>query len=186
MLELVGEKVILQEFSECHLYSSDYMSWLRDLRVVETINRIEYVMPIRFEAVEEYVHSIWDSSSDAFFAIVTKDTNTFIGTQRIAQIDWRTGVADIGIMIGDRNYWGMGMAKDSVGRACKYCFNDLSLRRLTAGTPATNVAMRRCFARVGFKEEGLLKKHMMLKGSLVDRVLFGLFPDELVYVAQED
>lgn len=177
-LELPGSKVLLREFGEEHLQDDAYFSWLRDLKVVETINRVEYVMPIRFEAVEAYVRGLWDSPTDAFFAIVTRDSGSFVGTQRLAHIDWRSGTAELGVMIGDRSVWNRGLAKDAVSVACRYAFDNLGLRRLTAGTPEPNVAMRRCFERLGFREEGRLRRHVLFGGKAVDRVLFGLFPDE--------
>ena len=177
-LELEGNQMRLCEFGEVHLLDDAYFGWLRDLEVIETINRIEYMMPIRFELVEAYVRRLWESPSDAFFAVIRRDDNRFIGTLRLAQIDWRVGSGDIGIMIGDRSCWNQGLAKDAVSVACTYAFKRLGLRRLTAGTPESNVAMRRCFERLGFREEGRLRRHVILGGKTVDRVLFGLFADE--------
>jgi ribosomal-protein-alanine N-acetyltransferase len=179
-LELYGDKILLREFGEIHLRDDAYLTWLRDLKVVETINRLEYVMPIRFEAVEAYVRSLWDSPTDAFFAISLRDSDRFIGTQRLAHIDWRTGTADVGIMIGERAFWNQGLAKDAVSVSCRYAFENLGLRRLIAGTAESNVAMRRCFERLGFKEEGRLRSHVLQGGKFVDRVLYGLFPEEFL------
>lgn len=177
-LELPGRKVLLREFGDDHLHDDAYFGWLRDLQVIETINRIEYMLPLRFETVEAYVRGLWSSPTDAFFAIILLEDNRFVGTQRLAHIDWRGGSAEVGIMIGDRSVWNQGLATDAVTIACRYAFDNLGLRRLTAGTPASNVAMQRCFERLGFKEEGRLRRHVSLGGKMVDRVLFGLFPDE--------
>lgn len=178
MLQLEGKKVALREFTKDNLFDANYFNWLRDLNVVNTINRLEYLMPIQFSEVEAYVKRLWESKNDAFFAIYAKDTNEFIGTQRLAQIDWRTGIADVGILVGNRNYWGKGIAKDAVSTAAEYAFNTLSLRRLTAGTPASNIAMIKCFERLGFKQEGRHRQQLLLSGEYVDRVLFGMFKEE--------
>jgi RimJ/RimL family protein N-acetyltransferase len=179
-LEIEGVRVVLREFSDEHLYAEAYFSWLRDLRVVETINRVEYEMPIRFESVEAYVRNIWTSSSDAFFAVIRKADDRFVGTVRLLEIDWRAGIATIGVMIGDRSCWGQGLATDTISTAGQYAFRQLGLRRLVAGTPETNLAMLRCFKRLGFQEEGRLRKHVMMQGVAVDRVLFGVLQDEFV------
>lgn len=178
MLELVGVNIILREFSEENLHDEKYFKWLRDLDVVETINRIEYILPIKFSEVEKYVNNLWNSSHDAFFSIYTKDKNEFIGTQRVSEINWRTGTANLGILIGEREYWGKGIAKDSISVICDYCFNKLSLRRLVANTLATNIAMGKCFERLGFKLEGILREDSLIKGKYVDRNLYGLFKNE--------
>jgi len=178
MLELTGRKVLLREFSKTHLEDPLYFGWLRDPEVMIPIYRLEYLMPMSIDAVRAYVESLWSSGRDCFFAIHDKASGQFIGTQRIGHIDWRTGVGDIGVLIGDRGSWGKGYATDAVATACAYAFTTLSLRRLTAGTPASNQAMCRCFARLGFKEEGRLRGQLLIRGKYEDHVLFGLLAEE--------
>jgi RimJ/RimL family protein N-acetyltransferase len=178
MLELIGRKVVLREFVHEHLNDSRYFEWLRDPEVVLPIYRMEYLLPISFDAVRSYVESLWNSGRDGFFAIHEKDSGKFVGTQRIGHIDWRSGVADIGVLVGDRSCWGRGYATDAVRIACRYAFGPLSLRRLTGGTPATNEAMCRCFSRLGFREEGRLRKHLLIRGRYDDHVLYGMIKEE--------
>lgn len=178
MLELTGRKIVLREFTAEHLNDPRYFAWLRDLETVLPIYRIEYLLPLNFEALRAYVESLWKSGRDAFFAIHEKESGKFIGTQRIGHIDWRSGIGDLGILIGDRSCWGRGYATDAIHTASRYAFGTLSLRRLTAGTPATNEAMCRCFKRLGFREEGRLRKQLLIGGRYDDHVLFGLLKEE--------
>jgi|ERR1041385_3378848 RimJ/RimL family protein N-acetyltransferase len=180
MLRLDGEKIYLQEFAPENLADGRYHAWLRDLDVVRGIYRLEYLMPIQYSEIEEYANNLMQSETDCFFAIYAKATDDFIGTLRIGHIDWRVGRGDIGILIGDKNYWGRGIATDAVNVACRYAFKELSLRRLTGGTISTNEAMCRCFERAGFKQEGRLREHLLVGGVLVDHVLFGLLKDEFI------
>lgn len=178
MLELKGRKVLLREFSQSHLEDPLYFGWLRDPEVMITVYRLEYLMPMSMDAVRSYVESLWSSGRDCFFAVHEQASGKFIGTQRIGHIDWRTGVGDIGVLIGDRSCWGKGYATDAVATACAYAFSTLSLRRLTAGTPASNEAMCRCFTRLGFKEEGRLRQQLLIRGKYEDHILFGLLAEE--------
>ena len=177
-LELPGRKVVLREFSRAHLEDPRYFTWLRDPEVMLPVYRMEYLLPMSMDGVRAYVESLWNSGRDCFFAIHEKSSGDFIGTQRIGHIDWRSGIGDIGILIGDRGCWGKGYATDAVAAACAYAIRTLSLRRLTAGTPASNEAMCRCFRRLGFREEGRLRQQLLLRGSYEDHVLFGLLKEE--------
>jgi [ribosomal protein S5]-alanine N-acetyltransferase len=177
MLQLEGESIVLREFTETNLNDPKYFGWLRDLEVVTPIYRLEYLMPIQFQEVEKYVHLLFSSKNDCFFAVYRKDTDEFIGTQRIGHIDWRTGIGDIGILIGDKKSWGKGFATQAVGVACKYAFSVLSLRKLTGGTPETNVAMCKCFEHIGFQQEGRLRKQLLINGEYYDHIFFGLLKD---------
>jgi RimJ/RimL family protein N-acetyltransferase len=178
MLQLEGGSVVLREFTETNLNDPKYFEWLRDLEVVTTIYRMEYLMPIQFHEIEKYVHMLLSSKNDCFFAVYRKDNDEFIGTQRIGHIDWRVGIGDIGILIGDKMAWGKGFATQAVSVACKYAFSTLSLRKLAGGTPETNVAMCKCFERVGFQQEGRLRKHLLINGDYYDHVLFGLLKNQ--------
>ena len=46
MLTIHGEKTYLLEFGKQHLENPDYYSWLRDLDVIQGINRLEYLLSI--------------------------------------------------------------------------------------------------------------------------------------------
>lgn len=178
MLALVGEKITLREFTREHGRDERYLGWLRDLAVIVNIYRMEYLLPLSPQTVEDYVETILKSGKDCFFAIHETEGDRFIGTQRIGHIDWRVGIGDIGIMIGERDAWGKGYATEAIRLACDYAFNTLSLRRLTGGTAASNVAMQKCFTRLGFNQEGCLRKHLLLRGAYEDHLLFGLLKDD--------
>ena len=178
MLTIAGRLVFLKEFSENNLCDPKYFGWLRDLESVTMLYHLEYLMPINFQAVEKNVRSVQSSGKDCFIAIYLQDNEEFIGTLKIGHIDWRSGIGDIGIMIGEKQHRGKGISTDVVSTACSYAFNHLSLRKLIAGTPATNIAMRRCFKRVGFEEEGCLRKQLLIGGTYIDHILFGMFKEE--------
>jgi [ribosomal protein S5]-alanine N-acetyltransferase len=179
MLELVNEKVTLKEFSEENLYDKKYFSWLRDLEVVTPLYRTEYLKPIDFKSVENYVQNLLKSPNDCFFAVYATQTNEFIGTHRIGHINWRAGIGDLGIMIGDKTHWRKGVADSVLKLSIPYCFKTLSLRRLTGGTPKTNIAMCKCFEKNGFTLEGTKRQELLINGQYVDHVFYGLLKEEV-------
>lgn len=179
LLRLDGRLVYLQEFTTRDLKDARYLGWLRDLEVMRTVYRYEYLMPMRRVEIDKYANALMGSREDCFFAIYARSEGDFIGTLRIGHIDWRAGVGDVGILIGDRSYWGKGIATDAVATACAYAFQGLGLRKLTGGTASTNVAMRRCFERLGFKREAVLRKQLRIGGELVDHILYGIFADDI-------
>ena len=68
----------------------------------------------------------------------------------INEINYKTLSAEIGLMIGDANYWGK-LASDS---ACqfvfKFSFNDLYLETITGGCKDNNIGMVFTFKKLGF------------------------------------
>lgn len=178
MLQIEGEKIILKEFTKDNLYDEKYFSWLRDPEIVSQLYRIEYLLPISFVEVEKYVESVWDSKNDCFFAVYLKENNEFIGTQKIGHINWRSGIGDVGIMIGAKSHQGKGLSKDILNTAMGYAFNYLCLRKLTGGTSQNNLAMQKCFEGLGFKKEGTLRLQLLINGKYRDHLLYGILKDE--------
>jgi ribosomal-protein-alanine N-acetyltransferase len=175
-----GGKSCARPFSEEHLRLPEYLGWLHDYEVIRTLNLPSYWQPISFERAAEYCRSLMASPNERFFALHEQANETFIGTLRIGHIDWFCETGDIGIMIGKRECWGQGFAKDAVRSAATYAFQELGLRRLTAGAMSINVPMIAVFEGLGFRREGCFRQHDRLReGGYCDHIFFGCFPGEL-------
>lgn len=92
-----------------------------------------------------------------------------------ARYDDNNGVADVGIMIGDTNCWGLGMGGEAWKAACFWLLdqNCGNIRKLEAGCMRENEAMMKIIRATGFTEEGERKNHFLLDGRPVGMVLFG-------------
>jgi ribosomal-protein-alanine N-acetyltransferase len=181
-LRLDGHKTYLLPFEERHLEDPRYFQWLTDLEVMRFIGRDEYLKPIPFERVRQYVHDVWASPYISFFAVHSQTNDLFIGTAKLNYLD-QSGLshrsADVGIMIGDRGCWGSGMATDALRTICRYAFDTLGARKLTAGAIADNNAVIKAFMRIGFVQEGRVRQKVFLAGGYADHVLLGCLRGEL-------
>ena len=178
-MNIKGSTIELREFTLDHLEDQNYFKWLRDKDVVNTIGRIEYLTNVKFESVEKYISQLIDSDNNCLYAIYT-NSKKFIGTVKIGHINWRTGVADIGIMIGEKDHWGRGIAKEAIRLVIDYSFNYLSLRKLTSGCASTNIPMIKVFEKLGFSKEACLKNNLLISGKFDDHILFGLFKENII------
>jgi RimJ/RimL family protein N-acetyltransferase len=165
-------------FGDTHLRDKNYFEWLSDYEVMKTINRLEYLMPVEFEVVVSYVNDLLESDSDIFFALYMKDGDEFIGTVRVAKMDWRHGLADVGILIGNRSAWGRGIATDAINAVSKYLFESLGFRKLTAGALSNNLAVIRAFENNGYVREALFREQFRFENELVDHIYLGCFQPE--------
>jgi len=178
MFKFDGKQVSIREFTSKEMNDDSYYKWLRDYSVVKTIGRMEYLKPISKEMIRDYLEKVLSSPNDSFFAIYTQEEEKFIGTLKIGHINWRTGVCDLGIMIGDPGSRGKGYSKEAVILGCDYAFRILSLRKVTGGTSANNIPMIKAFLNAGFIEEGRKRNELLVEGEYLDHVLFGLFKEE--------
>ena len=63
--------------------------------------------------------------------------------------------AEIGIVIGDRDYWGKGYGADVVNQLTALCFNDLGVKRVHLRVLSSNTRAIRCYERCGFTRYGV-------------------------------
>ncbi|TET25348.1 MAG: N-acetyltransferase [Dehalococcoidia bacterium] len=83
------------------------------------------------------------------FAVDTLD-GKHIGNCGYYNIDEAKGEAELGIMIGCRDYWDRGYGADTVAALVDYIFTKTKLRRIYLKTLDSNHRAQRCFEKCHF------------------------------------
>lgn len=96
----------------------------------------------------------------------------FVGCCDLSEIDRRHKRAEAGFMFG-RGAWDQGYALEAMQAAVAYAATS-GLRRLTARTQLGARRSESLLEKLGFKEEGLLRGHVLRDGERRDCRLFGL------------
>lgn len=151
-----------------------YLGWLNDPLVMAGIATADYTM----EKLYAYVQEKTTVDNAVFFAIIAKDTDLHIGNIKLDFIDKKAQVAELGIMIGDRDYWGRGVGFDACSLAIDYGFHELGLRKIWLAVYQSNPQAMKLYQKLGFQLEGTLRKHVLVNGEFVDKYLMGLFKEE--------
>jgi RimJ/RimL family protein N-acetyltransferase len=174
---ITGKKVLLVRFTKKHLDNPSYFHWLKDDTVTKYIGRPELNKNLTTKTLRRYFSEISKSKNCKFYAIHEKKTKIFIGTAKIKFLriaERNDKVADVGLMIGEKMYWGKGFGVDTLQTLSQFAFKSLNARKLTGGVMAPNIGMVKAFQKVGFKIEGRLNKQIQFNKSYVDHILFGL------------
>lgn len=87
------------------------------------------------------------------------------------------GTAEIGYMVAPEE-WNNGYATDAVSEICGYAFEERRLEKVYATVYAKNTGSRRVLEKVGFTEEGVLRKEGFAEGERVDVHRYGLLAEE--------
>lgn len=85
--------------------------------------------------------------------------------------------AELGYWLSDK-YWGQGIMTNAVTVLCSYAFDELYLEKITASVFATNLGSKKVLEKSGFKQEGLLRKHVKKNGQLIDSYIYASFKTE--------
>ena len=163
--------ISLRLFNISDLKKTNYLQWLKDKDVVKYLYRKELLSSIKEKNIREYVYNLIKSKTD-FFYLIKLDKHP-IGTIKVGHVDWYAKTGDIGIMIGDKEYWNKGYATESIKLISDHCKKKLKLRKLVAGTPSINYGMIKAFKKNGFKIEGNRVKQLLILNKYVDHILFG-------------
>jgi len=95
----------------------------------------------------------YPSSSRHPFAVETLD-GKHIGNCVYYGVDEGKGEAEVGIMIGDRDYWDKGYGTDAVTTLANYIFRQTKLNRIYLKTLDGNDRAQKCFKKCGFTPYG--------------------------------
>ena len=90
----------------------------------------------------------------------------------------RATSATFGIFIGEKSEWDKGYGQSAVGALVGHCFGPLGLNRVGLNCDATNARAIRCYERVGFRHEGVMREHRCVQGKFRDSVVMGLLKRE--------
>ena len=146
--------------------NENYYRWMNDPEVTKFTESRFY--PISEEALEDYVKEKQKDKDSIFLAIIFKENQKHIGNIKLGPINWIHRLADIGIIIGEKDYWGKGCATEAIRLISKYAFSTLNLHKLTAGCYKGNAGSGKAFKKAGFIEEGLRKAHLFYDGEYQD------------------
>jgi RimJ/RimL family protein N-acetyltransferase len=91
------------------------------------------------------------------FAVDTLD-GKHIGNCSYYNLDRSRGEVELGIMIGDRNYWNKGYGVEVIEALLEHVFQRLSVNRVHLKTLDWNSRAQKCFQKCGFKQCALNNK----------------------------
>jgi RimJ/RimL family protein N-acetyltransferase len=168
--ELRGAAVLLRSISQADVTPS-YLSWMNDPKVVRyTESRFQIHT---LDSLETVVSGVLADPDLIMWAICRADDRAHVGNIKLGPINWRHGLGDIGLIIGDRACWGKGFATEAISLLSGYAFGALRLHKLTASMYADNIGSRRAFEKAGFEIEGVRRSHFRLDDRFTDLVLMG-------------
>jgi RimJ/RimL family protein N-acetyltransferase len=154
--KITGSKVRLREkkMSDVRIdYKWQVDPELSRLDAAEQIN-----IPFSFYLLD-YAAEMHRSKSRRFPLAIETLEGRHIGNFTVYDIDEKKAEAQMGIMIGDRDYWGKGYGTDAMKVMADYLFANTKLDRLYLKTLAWNARAQKCFTRCGYTTCGEMSRN---------------------------
>ncbi len=168
-MELIGKKVKLIALEEEHIEM---------LRVLTNDPEFEkmvvgWAFPISKADQKKWFDNCKNDLSNLRYVISTEEDGP-VGLIGLKNIDWKNGIADGGGMrIAKKNIRTKGLATDAWLTLMRYAFEELRLNRVNGSALMHNIASQRVCAKVGFKQEGIMRQAVYKNGQFHDLILYG-------------
>ncbi len=135
----------------------DDYTWRTDLKLAQ----LDATPPLTItfpQYLSDYASELRYPSPTRYpFAVETLD-GKHIGNCVYYNINNTKGEAELGIMIGDRDYWDKSYGSDAVTTLVNYIFHQTNLKRIYLKTQDLNRRAQKCFQKCGFTPYGHLSK----------------------------
>jgi len=163
-------RLILRSLEESDA-NARYVAWMNDPDVVRFLEaRLSQHDAVSLRTFIETNNERLDSLLLGIFL----EAGQHIGNIKLGPIDTYHQHAAVGILIGEREWWGHGIASESIVGLTTYAFDVMGLERLYAGCYAANEGSRRAFLRAGWFEEGRGKDHWRTDAGREDDLRLGI------------
>jgi len=172
---LESDKYYLAPFKAADI-TNKYIGWLNNPSINQFLEcRFVNQTP---QSVGDYVNSFSGCDDKFIWGIYVKDNNAHIGTVTLHSISLLHRSAEIGLMIGDSEFWGLGAAEESFIIVISFAFNVINLRKVTTGTYSVNTGINFTLKKLNFSREGVLREAFFFNGQFIDGWRWGLLESE--------
>ncbi len=167
---LHSARLVFKPLSVAHL-SEQYVAWMNDK---EVIRYLESGGDYTLDKLRSFLQDV-EKKEILFWAIHLKDSDKHIGNIKVDPLSLKNGLGEYGIMMGDREEWGKGYAREASGRIVRFCFDEIGLRKITLGVVENNEQAVKLYKNMGFEIEGVYRKHGFYEGTLCNVLRMALF-----------
>ena len=101
-----------------------------------------------------------------------------VGNCGFHNIDWRNRSAEVGVFIGEKQFWNQGYGAEVMRLLLKHGFETLNLSRIALRVYANNPGAVRAYENAGFVLEGRLRKAEYQAGNYLDVLLMSVLREE--------
>ena len=158
-----------------------FVKWLNDPEVRQGLSLL---VPLSLAEEEDWFEGVLKRSPfERPLAIEIqpdpkKEDWVFVGNCGLIAIDWQNRSAEIGIHIGEKEYWDQGFGTKAMRLMLKHGFNNLNLHRLWLRVFENNQRAIRSYEKAGFIQEGKFRQAQYLDGKYVDVMIMSMLQNE--------
>jgi RimJ/RimL family protein N-acetyltransferase len=169
--KLVGKKCYLSPMNPDD--AEKFTEWLNDLET--TVNLLLYNSVINAAGERAF---LGNPSGDHNYSIIDMEKDELIGNCGLMEVDNLNRTAEIGIFIGNKNYWNKGYGTEALKLLLDYGFKALNLHNVLLRVFSFNKRAIKCYEKAGFKIIGKRREALYRNMERHDIVFMDLLDKE--------
>ena len=146
-----------------------YVGWLNDYEVTKFTEQKHCKSTL--ETVQDYVKQLYFSKNDLLFGIYYGEQH--IGNMRLGLIDFEHLNAEVGYLIGEKNFWSKGITSKCLKTLVQYAINDLGLKKINSGYYENNLGSAKVLKKCGFVIEGVKQSNVIFEKKRINCIVVG-------------
>ena len=169
-----GEKVGFAPLNRENL--DKFRKWLNDLEVNKYTTLFGTVLTAEKE--EEWYENQSKQDDLCFFTIYSLKEDVPIGNCSLTGLEHKDRRGELGIVLGEKEYWNRGMGTESVRLLTDYGFTVLNLHSIRLQLKGFNKRALRAYEKAGYKIAGEWRDYWYINGSYYNSILMDILDEE--------
>jgi len=150
------------------------VKWFSDPEVIRFLGRST---PVTLAEEERWFHDYQRRGEDQIFAIEVEGRH--LGNLGLHRIDRIHRKAEVGIVIGEPEFWSKGIGTEAMRVALRYAFGPLGMNKVSLEVLEYNARAIHAYEKLGFQREGVHREDVYKDGRFVDVVRMSLLAREM-------
>lgn len=172
---LEGHLTLLRGLTEADL-DGPMPQWSNDREVTRMLYRGAF--PETRATAAKAMEVVAANPKEVELAIEDKASGAHIGVTGLHSMNHVARSAEFRILIGDKAFWNGGFGTEVTQLMVAYGFEVLNMHKVWLGVTADNVGAVRCYEKVGFVQEGVLRDETYRNSRYYDAVRMSILRDE--------
>ena len=167
---IIGERIYLKELEPDDI-SEEYVKWSQDLIVTQFLE----ARNLTKKELSDYIIEGKKTNSFVLFGVFLNENDKHIGNLKLGPFYHKHKTSDLVIVIGDRNYWGQGYAREAIELGNRLAFEEYDIRKLWGDIYSNNIGSIKTYTRAGWVIEAIFEGHYLLEEKTLDSVCVACF-----------
>ncbi|GMQ57232.1 GNAT family protein [Vallitalea sediminicola] len=165
-------KVILRDLIIDDL--EDRYKWSLDKEVTKYLSIPNKYPPFTREETKVWIKMCINRTNGYLQKAILTEDNVHIGWVDLKNFDDVNSNAELGITIGNKDFWGKGYGAAAIIAMLQIGFVELKLNKIWLRVDYDNENAIKCYTRIGFISEGILREDRIRHEEYIDRLRFSI------------